>query len=1204
MATPNDELRIWQWNCRSFAHKKASLQQYLRSHEAKPHVILLQETAVPTDTFSGYQWIPGPSGGRGTATLVANKITCIAHSLDEPEIEHVIVEIIPGNTSRQSVYILNVYSSPSHHRQRFTRLFQKAIRLAESNPLVIAGDFNAAHRAWGYAYDTPKGNELWQNANDMDLVLITDKAFPTRTGTSTQRDTTPDLCFVKNIADARWSNLAVDLGSDHFLLAVHLPTVCKKTKLYTWVDWDLFRKTRAERHPPDAAPSLETWTAQLKVDVDKATKTITTDLPTEKMDSRLAHLLEAKQSLLARWKGQRLNRRLRKRISELNKNMEDHCRALSKQKWDEVCNSIDGQVRNGKSWNLLKHLLDDTNTRTNQRHSLAKILHQAKRTAPPEDVTKTLVQKYLPLPTGPSTPHPEYLGTDNTQLDADFSVEEVRRALHELNGRSAPGPDGITNKLLRNLDDPSVTYLTDTINEIWKKGELPDAWKLAHTILIPKPGKAPSLDHLRPISLTSCVAKVAEHVVLNRVGRYLEDHDCLPHHMIGFRSGLSTQDAMLLLKHQILDGGNTQDTRAILGLDLEKAFDNITHSSILKAIANLGLGRRFYDFVRSFLTGRRAVLCAGDLVSEEVELGQRGTPQGSVLSPTLFNLVMIGLSEQLSKIEGLNHTIYADDVTIWCSTGSDGFIESTLQEAIETTESYLEHTGLKCSPAKSELLIYLPKRRGAKPKGWQPPAERNIILHTRDGRAVPRVDSIRVLGMIIECRGTNTQTVQKLKTRTDNAIRLVRRVANRHHGLKEDNLMRLVHAFVLCHFTYVAAMHKWLRTERDKLNALIRKVVKRALGLPMSTSTEKLLELGVHNTLEEIAEAQERAQLLRLRTTKAGRHILHELGFSSTAGDPPEWTPVPREIRDLITINPIPRNVHPDYNRGRRLARATAFLKRIDVKADDVSFVDAAAYRNNRAFAAVAVSSTQRILNSATILTRDPEVAEQVAIALSVLDSKREVIYSDSRAAMKAFERGVVSDQALRILRSVDPSTLKHHTVIWFPAHLGRVPGAPSNLNEIAHDAARALTDRAVTGKPHLAELEANRDAPITYNDITKHFYLGRRIFPPPHPKLNRPQALTLRLLQTHTYPNLAKLHVFYPDAYPSDTCPSCGHTATLTHMLWECRNAHPGSTSHKWETSLRSSLLADQQWAVQQAHEAAARYSLSVPTWETPATR
>ncbi|XP_037560707.1 uncharacterized protein LOC119438358 [Dermacentor silvarum] len=377
-----------------------------------------------------------------------------------------------SNASRQSVYILNVHSSPSHHKQRFKRLFQKAIRLAGSNPIVIAGDFNAAHCTWGYAYDTPKGNELWQNANDMNLTLITDKAFPTRTGTSTQRDTTPDLCFVKNIADARWSNLAVDLGSDHFLLAVHFPAVSRKTKTYTWVDCDLFRKTRAERPPPYAAPSLETWTDQLKVDVGKATKTIWTDLPTERMDGRLAHLLEAKQTLLARWKGQRLNRRLRKRISELNRSIADHCSTLSKQQWDEVCNSTDGQVRNGKTWNLLKHLLDDTNTRTNQRHSLAKILHQAKGTASPEAVAKSLVQKYIPLPADPSTPHPEYTGTDNTHLDADFSVEEVRRALHELNSRSTPGPDGIPNKLLRNLDEPSVTYLTDTFNETWKKGEL------------------------------------------------------------------------------------------------------------------------------------------------------------------------------------------------------------------------------------------------------------------------------------------------------------------------------------------------------------------------------------------------------------------------------------------------------------------------------------------------------------------------------------------------------------------------------------------------------------------------------------------------------------------------------------------------------------------------------------------------------------
>ncbi|KAH8020885.1 hypothetical protein HPB51_007997 [Rhipicephalus microplus] len=69
----------------------------------------------------------------------------------------------------------------------------------------------------------------------------------------------------------------------------------------------------------------------------------------------------------------------------------------------------------------------------------------------------------------------------------------------------------------------------------------------------------------------------------------------------------------------------------------------------------------------------------------------------------------------------------------------------------------------------------------------------HITIHTRDGHTVSRVDTIRVLDILIESRGTNTQTVQKLKTKTENAIRIVCRVTNRHHDLGEDNLLRLVH---------------------------------------------------------------------------------------------------------------------------------------------------------------------------------------------------------------------------------------------------------------------------------------------------------------------------------------------------------------------------------------------------------------------------
>ncbi|XP_070392623.1 uncharacterized protein [Dermacentor albipictus] len=149
-----------------------------------------------------------------------------------------------------------------------------------------------------------------------------------------------------------------------------------------------------------------------------------------------------------------------------------------------------------------------------EHHVMAKLLHTAARTKTTEEVLHSLVEKYLPV--GPrqetSVAYADYLGPPNSKLDADISTAEVRRALHKLNSKSAPVPDGIINRTLRNLDDHSIEYLTEVINETWKEG------------------------------------KVAEHVILNRLTRFPEHKELYPYTMIGFRAGLSTQDAMKLIK--------------------------------------------------------------------------------------------------------------------------------------------------------------------------------------------------------------------------------------------------------------------------------------------------------------------------------------------------------------------------------------------------------------------------------------------------------------------------------------------------------------------------------------------------------------------------------------------------------------------------------------------------------------------------------
>ncbi|XP_077539778.1 uncharacterized protein LOC144152384 [Haemaphysalis longicornis] len=144
--------------------------------------------------------------------------------------------------------------------------------------------------------------------------------------------------------------------------------------------------------------------------------------------------------------------------------------------------------------------------------------------------------------------------------------------------------------------------------------------------------------------------------------------------------------------------------------------------------------------------------------------------------------------------------------------------------------------------------------------------------------------------------------------------------------MKEASLLRLLQSFAMSHVAYVGAFHYWLRQERDRINAAIRKAYKTALGLICSTSTARLLELGVHNTLEEISEAQTTAQLERLASTRTGRRILERLGMGPKTTDSHrhETTQLQPEVMQRLRILPLPRNVHPDRNRGRREARARA----------------------------------------------------------------------------------------------------------------------------------------------------------------------------------------------------------------------------------------------------------------------------------------
>lgn len=102
-----------------------------------------------------------------------------------------------------------------------------------------------------------------------------------------------------------------------------------------------------------------------------------------------------------------------------------------------------------------------------------------------------------------------------------------------------------------------------------------------------------------------------------------------------------------------------------------------------------------------------------------------------------------------------------------------------------------------------------------------------------NGRSVKEVQTMRILGLYLQANGKNNATLTKLKCTVEATAQLIRRIANRRQGVREQDLCRLVQAFALSRILYATPYLKFARAEEDKLDSMIRQVYKAALGLPL-----------------------------------------------------------------------------------------------------------------------------------------------------------------------------------------------------------------------------------------------------------------------------------------------------------------------------------------------------------------------------------
>ena len=250
-----------------------------------------------------------------------------------------------------------------------------------------------------------------------------------------------------------------------------------------------------------------------------------------------------------------------------------------------------------------------------------------------------------------------------------FTLAEFHAAASNLSSSTATGPEKVAYPMLKHLPRSGMDFLLHIFNLSWSSHSFPSIWKTSSIIPIHKMGKPlDSPATFRPISLTSCVSKLFERIILSRLLFFLESNSILSPRQAGFRPGRSTLDQILYLSQSISNWFNKPRPgyRTILStIDFSKAFDSVWHPALFHKLISTGFPPCFACWTQSFLSDRHASVVYQNHKSRSFRV-RRGVPQGSVLGPVIFSLFINDLPASLPS--SVSCFIYADDLAIWSSS--------------------------------------------------------------------------------------------------------------------------------------------------------------------------------------------------------------------------------------------------------------------------------------------------------------------------------------------------------------------------------------------------------------------------------------------------------------------------------------------------------------------------------------------------------
>ena len=350
-------------------------------------------------------------------------------------------------------------------------------------------------------------------------------------------------------------------------------------------------------------------------------------------------------------------------------------------------------------------------------------------------------------------------------MAAPLTFEEVDFAVRSCRvGSKAPGPDLIPYEAFTYGGSTAKLILFQFFTLCWEWELHPHEWDAALVQPLFKKGDHQDPRNYRAVTLTSCICKVWEAVLLARLGSILGPANALAPSQGGFRAHTSTTEMVVALHSHLSARLASGSPTFICFVDFQTAFPSIFKPLVWVRLFGAGVTGRLWRVLRSLYQNVKSTVLHPLIPLSSFFPIPQGLREGSKVSPILFNVAVNDMYDFFRLLvwegspvgsDGPGASMggtwqLADDTALTAKSAPE------LQFMIFMMQDFCRHRGLTLNLAKCAVLEvgcpHLPVV----------PRNEYIMQDPTSGAVVPLdlVEEYKYLGTFFDSRLTMAKNLQ------------------------------------------------------------------------------------------------------------------------------------------------------------------------------------------------------------------------------------------------------------------------------------------------------------------------------------------------------------------------------------------------------------------------------------------------------------